>query len=120
MTQSNLTLFEVLEQMGWPEAVTMGQFANAAPWLVASRAKRINLTTGLRHQGYARVRSAAPHGLWEVYGGSFIIYAMADMTPEDRQLAAQHLAAAHQHQRCPSPGELMMLCRRARQKGGRS
>jgi hypothetical protein len=94
------TLSEVLDQMGWPDAVTELQLAAVAPWLVIKRdgRRRASITTELRYQGYVRVRSDAFHGLWPAPCGGFItVYARTDLPQELQRRAAHTIFAAKEN-----------------------
>jgi len=92
-------LADVLEKLGWPDAVTLTDIierANAdfADWLRDRRNAR-RVPHRLEAAGYEAIRNdASADGRWKVAGKNQVIYARRELSVRDRIGAAQRLVEA--------------------------
>jgi hypothetical protein len=88
---------DVLDKLGWPDAVTIIELAmetnkeDFATWL-RDRKNRRAIPHRLEKCGYVQVRNdTANSGLWRIRGIRQVVYAKAELTPRDRFAAAKAL-----------------------------
>lgn len=90
-------LRDVLDLLGWPDALTLTQICAAAPesfgeWLKDRKNAR-RIPHRFEGAGYTAVRaSSTKDGRWKVSGKNQVIYAKEAMTLRERHLAAEKLA----------------------------
>jgi hypothetical protein len=92
-------LADVLEALGNPPAVTLGQLiergagTDSADWLMDRRNRR-SIPHRMERCGYTQVRNPnADDGQWRLQGKRQNIYAKASLTPREQIEAARKLAA---------------------------
>lgn len=94
----NSPLADVLDEMDWPEAITLRSLASRAPpdfgeWLTDRRNARI-VPHRLEECGYVAVGNpGAKDRCWKVGGKRQVIYAKGDLSPGERMQAAARLHA---------------------------
>jgi hypothetical protein len=87
-------LADVLDKLGNPDVVTLTELIGAAnggtaEWLLDRRHRRA-LPHRLERCDYVSVRNPyAKDGLWKLQGARQVIYARADLSPQQREAAAQ-------------------------------
>jgi len=87
-------LADVLDKLGNPDVVTLAELIGAAnseiaEWLLDRRHRRA-LPHRLERCNYVSVRNPyAKDGLWKLQGARQVIYAKADLSPQQREAAAQ-------------------------------
>jgi hypothetical protein len=90
-------LADVLDQLGNPEATTLGAIIDMAPedlrdWLKDRRNRR-TIPHRLERVGYASIRNdGAKDGLWKISGARQVIYGRTNLSVRDRIIAAMQLA----------------------------
>jgi hypothetical protein len=89
-------LADLLDQLGRPQAITLGHLQNMAAgdlaeWLKDRRNRR-TIPHRLQKCGYVAVRNPdAEDGLWKVFGKRHVIYATASLSPANQIAAARRL-----------------------------
>jgi hypothetical protein len=100
-------LSDVLDQLNWPDAVTLKQLADKADgdfeWWLQDRRNSRKIPHRMETAGYASVRNdGSKDGRWKVGGKNQVIYAKRELSTRDRFEAARTLAEQSRRHR-PGP-----------------